>query len=237
MSPDLQAGYPLFWMEARLMRARFPVWLAAAAVVVALPPQAGAQDAFEGVITFQTSFSERGPQSMTYSVKGNNARMDVSMEGMNMFTLYDKTANTMDMVIPDRKMYMERSMANMSPFSDSVAANSKLTWTGNKETIAGYECEHATVTEKDGSAADICLANGLGSFMLLNGGMGARGRGDAPDWTETVGKMFPLKVTQDGKVQLEVTSIQKKSLDAALFKVPDGFMKMSMPGGGGGDTR
>jgi hypothetical protein len=107
--------------------------------------------------------------------------------------------------------------------------------TGKTETIAGYSCEHTLITGDDGKTYDVCVAHGLGGFMLASAGTvgmarGGRGGGGAADaWVRMLGNdAFPLKVQAvGGKVELEVTGIEKKSLDDALFKLPEGYMNMS----------
>ena len=218
------------------MRARTSSSLLVAALAVAtlgaLP--AGAQNTFEGVVTFQVNTGSGGEQSMQYSVKGNKVRMDVSAQGMQMFTLFDGNSKTIDIVIPTRQMYMERSAADAQHVADSAMANTKIDWTGRKETIAGYECEHANITDDEGKTTDVCLAKGLGTFVQMGSGMGGRGRsgGMGGGWEGHLGQAFPLKVERDGAVEMLVTNIQKKSIDDSIFSIPDGFQKMTMPGGG-----
>ena len=57
-----------------------------------------------------------------------------------------------------------------------------------------------------------------------------RGRGAAPAWAAGLENAFPLKVSQNNATVMEVTKIERKSLDASLFAPPEGFQKMSMPG-------
>lgn len=220
------------------MKTRIAVILAAAAAA-ALPAAARAQGAFEGVVTFNME-AGRGPATMQYSIKGPNVRMDMSMGGgMAMYTLFNADTKTMNMVMPERQMYMEYSAGDMPAMADSTANKARLTWTGQKETIAGYECEHATITGANGGTTDVCLAKGLGTFVSPGGGM--RGRGAmGGGWESAVRGMFPLKVQMGGRVTMEATKIEKKTLDPSLFKVPDGYQKMGMGGmgmgrrGGGG---
>jgi len=215
-------------------------FLAAAAVAATLavvPTAAVAQSAFEGVVTFQVDGGPEGPQTMQYSIKGPKVRMDVSARGMEMFILYDGTAKTVDMVIPMQQMYTQRSVDNAQAMVDSAADKTKIVWTGNKETIAGYECEHANITDSRGQTTDVCLTKALGTFVQMNGGMGGRGRGRGGmggGWEGHIGQTFPLKVVSNGKVEMEVTKVEKKSLDDAIFSVPAGYRKMTMPMGGRG---
>jgi hypothetical protein len=214
------------------MRARFALSLAAAVcTLVTAPVGAMAQGSFEGVITLQVTRGMNGPQTVTYSMKGDKARMDISAGGMDMFTIINSTAKTAAMVIPMRQMYMEQSIEQSRRLADSSIANAKIDWTGKKETIAGYECEHANVTDDQGKTDDLCLAKGLGTFMAVGGGMG-RGRGMGSSWVGHLGQVFPLKVVEDGQVEMQVTKIEKQSLDDSLFVVPAGYQKMEMPMGG-----
>jgi hypothetical protein len=88
------------------------------------------------------------------------------------------------------------------------------------------------VTSDDGGQVDVCLAKGMGSF-IMGGSMGSRGRGsDAPP--EVLSRLgndaFPLKVTDPkrGATLFEVTKIEKKSLDDSMFAIPDGYQKIDM---------
>jgi hypothetical protein len=229
-------AYPMPEMEP--MSPRIPFALAAAVAVAATaPPAATAQSTFEGVVTFQMGNGPLGPQTMRYSVKGKKLRMDISAQGMDFYELYDAATQTQDMVIPMRRMYTERKV-DAAAVVDSTVGKGKVEWTGKKETIAGHECEHATVTGQDGTTADLCLAKDLGSFVPMGGGPGRGGRADVglgARFSRLIGNTFPLKVVEDGKLQMEVTKIEKKSLDDSLFKVPDGYQKMGMFGRGGGE--
>lgn len=215
------------------MSPRIPFVLAAAVAVAATaPPAATAQSTFEGVVTFQMSAGPMGQQTMRYSVKGKKIRMDISAAGMEMYELYDAGSHTMDMVIPMRRMYTERTVDAQAK-ADSMVGKGNVKWTGKMETIAGHECEHADITVADGSTADLCLAKDLGAFMWLRGGPGGRG-GAAGGWQDQIGQTFPLKVVRNGEVLLLATHVEKKALADSLFTVPDGYQKMGLPGRGGG---
>lgn len=217
------------------MNVRLSYLLAAVTTAaLAAPTVTAAQGTFEGVITFQASAGSGRQQTMKYMVKGNKVRMDISAQGMNMFTLYDGKTKTMDMVIPMRQMYMERTVENAEAKADSAASKTKINWTGKKETIAGHECEDATITNEDGTTTNACLAKGLGEFIPAGGGRGGRGGAMGSGWEGHIGQTFPLKVEHNGEVQLLVTSIEKKPLADSLFAIPTGYTKMSMPFGGRG---
>lgn len=208
------------------------------AIALACAPAAlFGQSKFEGVLTLQLT-SPQGPTEMMYSIKGDQVRMDMTgMGGMSMFMLRDGSKNSNTVVIPSQRMYMEMpqmqgGMPGQAAAAEKVASHLKMT--GKKETIAGYECEHVIVSSDDGTQHDVCAAKGLGSFLMPNNPMGGRGRGaGSPAWEALGGEFFPLKVQKvGGDVVFQVTKIEKKSLDASTFSVPDGFQKMDMGGMG-----
>ena len=212
---------------------------------------ASAQSLFEGQITM-TLKSARGSVPTELYLKDGVSRMDVSGPGGNSVTMVnDPSKKEMLMIMPERNMYVRRStdMASM-PQMEGAAAPAKptITKTGNKEKIAGVECEHYTIAHASGESEDACLASGMGTFAPGGGGfgrgMGGGGGGRGPGaggggpqpmgWARDLEKgMFPLKVVKNGETLLEVTKIEKKKLDPTLFQPPEGFQDMSAMMGGG----
>jgi hypothetical protein len=191
-----------------------------------------AQAQFEGTVTMHMNTS-RGGQDMLWSLKNNRGRMDMSAAGGVMYVIRQGDKTTI--VMPSQKMYMEQTI----PITPDAARGGKGTgktpdveFTGKKETVAGYECEHVIVTAEDGSKFDSCLAKGLGTFMMPTNPM-ARGRDDSPTGAimrKLDGAFFPLKVQKVGSAapELEVTKIEKKSLDDSMFSVPSDFRKLDL---------
>jgi hypothetical protein len=205
--------------------------------LLVLPAVAAAQSKFEGVVTV-SMMSARGNNDVSYSIKGDQLRMDMAGPGgQTIYMLRDASKNVNAMVMPEQRMYMDMSaMQGMIPpgaaGTPQTGKAPDITMTGRKETIAGYECEHMIVASDDGEKYDVCGANGLGSFMTPGGPMGmggGRGRGmGGPPGLDRLGRdFFPLKVQKvGGEVALQVTKIEKKSLDNSVFAIPDGFQKM-----------
>jgi hypothetical protein len=132
------------------------------------------------------------------------------------------------MLMPEMQMYMEMDNSELTKQATEKIDEAKITKTGKTETIAGHSCEHILV-ESEGKKTDVCGAQDLGFFIFAANPM--RG-GRQPAWAQAMKGFFPLKVvTDDGKTTLEVTKIEPKSLDAALFTVPAGYH--SMPAGMG----
>ena len=193
------------------------------AVVAAQTPR------FEGVVSMVLHNNGMANEAQ-YSVKDGQVRMDVQAGGMQAYMLMAPADGKMVIVMPAQRMYMEQSMDGLMAAGGATKTDIKkpeVKMTGKKETIAGLECEHATITDDTGHNADACLTKSLGSFMLPSGPMG---RGGQAGWQTALGEgMFPLKVTVDNQVAFEVVRVEKKSLDNSIFLLPDGFQKMNMP--------
>jgi hypothetical protein len=106
----------------------------------------------------------------------------------------------------------------------------KVVKTGRKEMVAGYSCEDWDVTSAK-SKATVCVAEKGASFFHFP----SLGIPTEQAWAlELVdGKHFPLKAvgfakdgTEEGRV--EVTKIDKHSLDASMFEVPMGYKQVTI---------
>ena len=206
---------------------------AAVALLIAVPAAARAQQHFEGVVHV-TVTSQRGPQDVVYTLKGDKTRVDLDagpMGTMSMIT--DAGAHKVTMVMPMRQMYMERDMDTTMYAEQQAKGGASVSWTGKTETIAGYQCEHATITSTTSDEKyDACIAKGLPNFFGGQGGMGRGGRGNPnAEWQRLIHGGFPLKVQKNGEAAplFTVTSIEKKAVDDSQFAAPAGFTKMDMP--------
>jgi hypothetical protein len=200
---------------------------------------AHAQGSFEGVVTYQITGKNGTPMTFDYYAKGNKARWQPhdssSTGGAFGAMIIDKDAKTRTVVIPSRQMYLTSPLTDkMSAHMDSSTRNSKLVKVGS-ETVAGIPCDDYTVTDATTQkTGTVCIAHGMGDFALM--GMGSplarfeqrvQGLSDA-----AAGGFFPLKFTGDND-NLIATSVQRKSVDAALFAPPAGYAQMQMPAGMG----
>jgi hypothetical protein len=200
--------------------------------LLCLPGALAAQSKFEGVITARMSAGGRGSNA-SYSVKGDRLRMDMTgATGVSVTMLHDPAASLNVMLMHDRKMVMDLSAMQGRVNSAVQAKKPAVTMTGKKETVAGRECEHALITSDDGGKMDVCLARGMGSFVMGGsaGGSGANGAA-TPDVLSRLGAdAFPLKAidVKRGATVFEVTKIEKKSLSNDLFTIPAGYQKIDM---------
>lgn len=191
-----------------------------------------AAQSFEGAVSMTVTGDDGKSTPINYLIsKDGKLRYDMSSpRGDQVAMIIDPAAQKMLMVMTAMKMYMERDMAGgMAPMQGRGGGRGgSVTRTGRTEMIAGYKCEHITVTEENGSTDDICVTSELGAFRMMSGGS-PMAPPSQPGWAGGLDKdIFPLKVQKGDKVMLEVTKVEKKSLDAALFAPPAGFQKMDM---------
>ena len=204
--------------------------------------------AFEGRITSRT-FIGGQPMETLYAIKGNRNRIEThfSEDGaQTSVTLMDSTSSATTVLWPETKTYttmnwveMAEEMANEAREDPSIVFP-KVTSTGNTDTIAGFACRHWLIGDKQN--LDVCMAKGLGFYGGGAGGVldklkdpalreKAKAQLDAnPEFAKFVeGGAFPLKITAiengQSKTLMEVTSVERKSLDDSLFTVPADYKK------------
>lgn len=224
---------------------RKPIPLALASLLISLNT-AGAQAPFEGVITMMITAPGTAPMENIMSVKGSKGRADMSMQGMQAYAITDFDKGTITAVLPAQRAYMKLGEAMNKTLAETDAA-SEVTFkeTGKKGTFAGVACDYYLIQYKSGMDADACIAKGIGTFF----GIGApSGRGNSAPAAQKAmrelarqfkGGAFVLKMDMreagQPKLAMEVTKVEKKAVDEAIFVVPEGYKDMSammkgMPG-------
>jgi uncharacterized protein DUF4412 len=214
-------------------------------------------EAFEGEVTSKMFIGDQTMETR-YAIKGTRNRIETNLPqnsaGARLMqtsvTLMDLSSGTTTMLLPQTKTYLTMNWAEMAEEmskgdgKDSSIDFPKVTSTGKTETIAGFTCEHWLIGDK----TDVCMAKGLGYF----GGGGSGGIIDKlknlalrekikaqldtnPEFAKFVeGGAFPLKMAQiengQSKTIMEVTGIERKSLDDSLFTVPADYKKTEIPG-------
>ncbi len=107
----------------------------------------------------------------------------------------------------------------------------KVVKTGTKETVAGYACEDWDVVNADKSRLSLCVADKGASFLHLP----ITGIPTENLWALELldGKHFPVRGvafdrdrTETGRI--EVTKIDKRSLDGSQFEVPAGYKQVTI---------
>jgi hypothetical protein len=102
----------------------------------------------------------------------------------------------------------------------------KVTRTGRKDTVAGYACEIWDVVPDSSEKMSVCVANEGASWFTLPLGSIPSEHAWALELLDA--KHFPLRgIAYDKagaeKTRVEVTKIDKKTLPAMLFEIPQGY--------------
>lgn len=137
---------------------------------------------------------------MAFAAKSRLARMDMGPQG---FGIVDYNAKQMTMVMPAQQIYMVMTVPDNAPFSTDMADHN-FTRVGTRR-VAGLSCT-------DWRAQPKANPNQQAVVCLTDDGVVLR--------TEVASANF---VT-------EAKEVRYGALDPALFRVPDGFTRMDMPG-------
>ncbi|MEK7829950.1 MAG: DUF4412 domain-containing protein [Acidobacteriota bacterium] len=173
--------------------------------------------------------------------------------------LMDFASGSQTMLMPQMKTYMTtnwNSEGGVKDMVEKMAEKAEKTGSGNyfnatptgkTETVAGHTCTHWILGDKQDT--DACLAKGLGYFgggsdsggvfdKLRNIALGDKTKAQLqanPEFLKFVeGGVFPLKlaIIENGQPRtiMEVTNVERKSLDDSVFAIPADYKKMEIPG-------
>lgn len=202
-----------------------------------LSPRAYSQSQFVGRVMIETS-GINGSGTLTYYIKGKQARMDVRSARGEANVIFDKANKKVFMVMPAMKMYMEFPMDFMKDKAmenEADKAKEKFVKTGEVKKINGYSCEKWTLQEDNGSV-EAWMTKDLGGFLFFDSPMGKKSGSGWQKDIEGTG-YFPMLVIQKNNEGQEISkfnvlSVVSMNLDNSFFKVPDGYNQMKMPMGG-----
>jgi Domain of unknown function (DUF4412) len=181
-----------------------------------------------------------------YAIKGPRNRIEPISSLDGAIVLMDSSSSTTTTLFPQSRSYVTMNWVEMAEEmaqdagADSSIVFPKVVSTSETETISGFTCKHWLIG--DNQDLDVCMAKGLGYYGGGSGGIldklrdpalreKAKAQLDAnPEFAKFVeGGAFPLKmaVIENGRprVIMEVTRIERKSLDDSLFAVPADYRK------------
>ncbi len=195
-----------------------------------------AQD-FEGRIKMQIK-DGRETLEIETATKKDFARVELPGQGTSISTIVNLPRQEMIMLMPGQKMYMVMPLQQPAADAKSARDEATLEKTDETETILGYKC--TKYLARDGEAVhEIWAAEGLGTFAGLGTSNPIR-PGNRSGWEDSLMKngFFPLRVVgldRRGRetFRMEVVSIEKESLPASLFEIPEGYQRFEMGGLGG----
>ena len=209
-------------------------------IIISLISVKSYSQSFEGEIVMKiTDKDQDKPQTIDYYVKGTKIRFDAKGErGESGAMIFDSKTSNMMIVVPSQKMYMTYNYKGaFGGVRDSISKameKGDIKMTGETKDINGYKCEKWTFKDEDGTTGEAWMTKGIKNFFFFSNPMA--GNNDQPEWQKKLTNegYFPMMVISkdaDGNIdsKMEVTSIEKKSLDESLFTAPDGYKKMEMP--------
>ena len=209
-------------------------------IIISLISVKSYSQSFEGEIVMKiTDKGQDKPQTIDYYVKGTKIRFDAKGErGESGAMIFDSKTSNMMIVVPSQKMYMTYNYKGaFGGVRDSISKameKGDIKMTGETKDINGYKCEKWTFKDEDGTTGEAWMTKGIKNFFFFSNPMA--GNNDQPEWQKKLTNegYFPMMVISkdaDGNIdsKMEVTSIEKKSLDESLFTAPDGYKKMEMP--------
>jgi len=209
---------------------------------------------FEGIVHFKdTRGGAKGEHlaEFDYFTKASKIRIEMQrQDAQHAAIVMDPEGRKTIILMAAQRMYMEFPMKEPTEAATEPKSAPKgptIVKTGKTDTILGYSCEIVAIKTEHGES-EICASKELGQFYSQRSaqpGMGRHGTGGGGEGDYAWAKefrdkgFFPLRaVTKDenGKEinRLEATKIEKKSLDASLFSIPEGYTKFDLAGMLGG---
>jgi hypothetical protein len=198
-----------------------------------------AQSGFEGVVeSVNTTTDEMGAFqrfTMTMWVKDGKVRISMTPFGSNPGTtvLYHRDRGSTLMLNDQEKTYFEVHQSAPNERVPEPRTKSSIKRTGKVRSILGYPCDQ--LVARDGEAeAEYWATKKLGGLAAAIAGAldieGGEGVG-AKDELSAMG-YFPLiaRIRLEGRIieSSEVTKLQRRQCENALFELPAGYKKQSM---------
>jgi hypothetical protein len=179
---------------------------------------------------------------ITIKIKGDKARIDASPK---LTTVIDSKTGEIVNLMNDRKAVMRISAEKMKAAAEMIgkfnansgpAAKGKLTSTGKKETVAGYETEEY-VYESSNFKANYWIAPNypdgaaiLKQLQSLNSDAWQTSNLRLPDYRDFPGLPIKTVVSSGGSaVTTTLVSVKQDPIDDAEFSIPKDFKEIKVP--------
>jgi hypothetical protein len=187
---------------------------------------------FEGEIGMSIKTAGGPPSEMVFEAAGDKVRLGITApDGQRSHALV-KPDGKMVLVVDAQKAWMDMDLTKVGAAVAEAdpGGNPVVNKTGRHETIAGHDCEAWEIKHGSGKRTETCIADGLAAFdfgALLPGGSSSSALGTELHQK----KLFPLRSVEfdaAGKEtsRMEVTRVERKKLDRAIFEVPASYTKI-----------
>jgi hypothetical protein len=184
---------------------------------------------FEGVIHFERTKTET--TMYTFTIKDAKIRVDDygqdgSLKGIEMVDTKEGTVIAMS---PERKLYYDATTKAPTPVKPEVIK------TGNKKTIAGFECTEwvVKITLED-TEITYWVTDKSAGFTFFDDMLKTLNRKDklakyfmAVEGNEDVFPIEGIEKSLSGKLRtkLAATKIEPKSVEASIFNIPEDYQE------------
>jgi hypothetical protein len=212
------------------------------------PSAVAPQAAFEGEIEISVEMkgTAKPPSVMHAVIKGPKVRFDAPAEAMGgamagkayqiiavdegkMRTVVDASKTVVEMDIGKFAEQMKGLTGAAPSASPANEPPPKIAKTGKTDTLVGHSCEEWEVINAKSEKMTLCIAKGGGWPSIPAALMPGN------DWAQKVldKDNFPLRIVLNGsdgaeKMRMQVTRMDKKPIDDAQFKIPEGYRVMDM---------
>ncbi len=204
-------------------------------LIAALQVHAGSQ--FEGtIVSVNRSMDDAGAQQtyqMIIHVKKSMVRVEVpSIAGMPASTaIYRRDRKTTWMLDAASRTYFEIRTPHGDVREEGIVEKKEMPAaqrTKKTKKVLGFTCEQVIVTRNE-MRTEVWGARGLEDLAAVLADVLGDGQGPASDDVIAAMGLFPLlsTTTVEGREleSQEVTRIERKVLDPALFEIPQGYTK------------
>jgi hypothetical protein len=179
---------------------------------------------FEGIVGYQIR-DFLSIESISMFMKRGRLRIEEPEQGGGNAILLDYGLKKSFIIVSDREQYVELPVVAAPPKGSRVTPKVDIQKTDSTDEIEGYQCDQFLVTvdtleyeiwvTKDFGTAGTFLTRQVSEWMWKILDMG----------------YFPMRfvardATGEESARFEVTSVVKKSLSEALFRIPSGYEKI-----------
>ncbi|MDA0813968.1 MAG: DUF4412 domain-containing protein [Verrucomicrobia bacterium] len=169
------------------------------------------------------------PSITTMSIKGDQVRSD---NGTETSVIMNTATGDMTTLMHEQKMVIKvntKALGTAAP-TDTLALDKsllpKITATGKKETIDGYECEIYT-SEAYGTVMKMWICNNYPGYKKLKAELQTLTKladANAPNGPEVPGMMVKSEIEHSGvKFVTKLVSLKEKPLSEDLFVIPSDY--------------
>jgi hypothetical protein len=194
---------------------------------------------FEGHITMRTIEAGGKESEFTVTAKGDILRVDMPPPPVKAapgdvtlgHAVYEHATNRVRLFFDSTKEYRDMDLTSRIAAEGATTETPGLEKTGGHSVVAGLPCDEQSVKTPDGGHTDVCLAQGLAYLEMFRVHLGPH-KTESPlarEYREH--STFPLRMVElgaDGKerARVEVTKVERASVDDDVFTLPSGYAKV-----------